>query len=56
MRQAILLDTLRRTELTVWQAMEPISGPPGDDAEAVLRALDALVARFAVAYQRSGNP
>jgi hypothetical protein len=55
-RQVILLDTLRRTELTVWQAMESISGPPGDAAEAVLRAFDALVARFATAYQRSGNP
>jgi hypothetical protein len=55
-RPAILLDTLRRTELTVWPAMEPISGPPGEDADAVARALDALVARFAAAYHRAGNP
>jgi hypothetical protein len=55
-RPAILVDTLRRTGLTVWPAMEPISGPPGEDADAVARALDALVPRFAAAYHRAGNP
>ena len=55
-RQAILLDTLSRTELTVWHATRAISGPPGDDAEAIVKAVESLVSKFADAYRRSRNP
>ena len=56
LRTAVMTDDMVRTEITVWQTMALLNGPPGDELTAVRNALNGFLGAFAGAYQAAGNP
>jgi hypothetical protein len=54
-RSAIMLEAMSRAEVTAWEGMSLLSGPPGNEMVAVLDTLDALVSNVAAGYQKAGN-